>query len=135
MKCLITGNLGFIGSHLADYLVDLGYEVVGIDNLLTGDEKNGNPKVKQYIADIRDLDWNELRSEDGPLNGHTLNEIFREEKPDWVFHTSANARTQRSVEDPIMDMQHNIRGTLNVLLASRDNGVKKVIQSSSCILN
>lgn len=120
-KVLVTGNLGFVGSHLSDYLIEQGYEVVGIDNLLTGDEKNGNPKVKQYIQDL--------------VNFNDLTEMFSKEKPDWVFHTAANCRTGVSVQNPIMDMENNIRGTLNVLLASRDHGVKKVIQSSSCILN
>jgi len=40
MKCLVTGNGGFIGSHLTDYLLDLGHEVIGVDNFLTGDLKN-----------------------------------------------------------------------------------------------
>lgn len=121
MKCLITGVAGFVGSHLADYLIEQGHEVVGIDNFLTGAKKNVNSKVIFYqanIADLEEIEW-----------------IFNHDRPDWVFHEAANARTQRSVEDPIMDMENNIRGTLNVLLCARNFGVKKLIQASSCILN
>ncbi|HEX8965504.1 MAG TPA: NAD-dependent epimerase/dehydratase family protein [Patescibacteria group bacterium] len=120
MKALITGSAGFVGSHLADCLIEKGHEVVGIDNFLTGDKSNINPKEGFYEADIR--------------NRYALDVIFKKEKPDWVFHEAANARTQVSVDDPVMNNDVNITGTLNVLLAARDSGVKKVMFASSCIL-
>lgn len=120
MKVLITGLAGFIGSHLADYLIYKGHEVVGLDDLSTGDIDNVNPKVRFYKADIRDLD--------------SMNEIFKKEKPDWVFHEAANCRTMVSVEDPRYNNDVNITGTLNVMLVARDSGVKKLIQASSCIV-
>lgn len=120
MKALITGNLGFIGSHLADYLIDHGWEVVGLDNEMTGSWDNKHPNVQQYEADIRNLD--EIKA------------IFEIEKPDYVFHEAANCRTMLSVDDPRLNNDINITGTLNVLLCARDTGVKKVVQASSCIV-
>lgn len=120
MKCLVTGVAGFIGSHLADYLIEQGHTVVGIDNFFTGDKSNLNPQVNFWQKDIRDLG--------------VLDYVFQAEKPDWVFHLAANPRTFLSVEDPLLNHEINITGTLNVLLAARDVKVKKVIFASSCIL-
>ena len=119
-KVIVTGSLGFIASHLVDYLIEKGYEVVGIDNLSTGDVVNGNPKAKQYIADIRDFD--------------ILTRIFQTEQPEVVYHLGANCRTMVSVEDPRYNNDVNITGTLNVMLAARDAGAKKLVQASSCII-
>lgn len=119
-KILITGIAGFIGSHLADYLIEKGHEVIGIDNLSTGSRENINPKVKFYEQDI--------------THGKKLKKILREEKPDWVFHEAANARTQLAVNNPYMDMENNIRGTLNTLLAARASNVKRFVYASSCII-
>lgn len=120
MKCLITGVAGFIGSHLADKLIEEGHDVCGLDDLSTGDVKNLNKRVVFYKADIRELDY--------------LQVIFKEEKPDWVFHEAANCRTMVSVENPRYNNDVNITGTLNVMLAARDNKVKKLAQASSCII-
>lgn len=119
-KSIILGNAGFIGSHLCDYLIEKGHEVVGIDNFFTGDIKNVNPKSKFYQADIRNLD--------------RMKKIFNDEKPDWVFHEAANPRTQLSVTDPRLNNDINITGTLNVLLAAKEANVKKVVFASSCIM-
>lgn len=119
-KYLTTGSAGFIYSHLSDYLIKNGHEVVGIDNLLSGGMENVNKKQKFYEADVRDLD--------------KMQEIFKKEKPDVVFHGAANCRTMVSVDDPRLNNDINITGTLNVLLAARDNGVKKFLLASSCII-
>ena len=118
MKCLITGCAGFIGSHLADYLIQEGHYVLGIDNFSTGDIKNVNRKVDFLEMDI--------------LNdsvGYMLEGV------DWVFHTAANARTQMSVDDPWFDMENNIQGTLKMLIKAREAKVKRFVYSSSCIIN
>jgi UDP-glucose 4-epimerase len=120
-KVVITGIAGFIGSHLADYLIDQGHSVVGIDNLSTGDEKNVNPQAVLHIADIRNFD--QIRT------------ILSIEKPDWVFHEAANARTFLSVADPLLNDEINIRGTLHMLLAAKEMGVKRFVFASSCIVN
>lgn len=116
-KILITGVAGFIGSHLADYLIEHGYKVIGIDNFMTGDIKNVHPKVEFYEMDIRDKNI-----------GKYMQGI------DWVFHEAANARTQVSVDNPWFDMENNIQGTLNMLLAAREAQVKRFIYASSCIV-
>lgn len=120
MKAVCTGSAGFIYSHLADYLIKQGHEVVGIDNFMTGGMENVHPKQKFYEADVRDLD--------------EMQKIFKEEKPDVVFHGAANCRTMVSVDDPLLNHDINITGTLNTLLAARDNGAKKFILASSCII-
>lgn len=119
-KVLVSGSAGFVGSHLSDYLIEQGFDVVGIDDLSTGDLSNVHPKQKFYKDDIRDLD--------------RLSEIFDLENPDWVFHEAAQCRTQVSVDDPRLNNDINITGTLNMLLAARDSGVKRFIQASSCIV-
>ena len=81
MKCAVTGVAGFIGSHLADYLIEQGHEVIGIDNFMTGDRKNINPKVEFHKQDI------------------ISDKIFLSlQGVDWVFHLAANARTFLSVK-------------------------------------
>ncbi len=112
---LVTGGAGFIGSNLVDVLIDRGYEVRVLDNFSTGKRENLNIKAKLFEADIRNLD--SIR----PVFGGV----------DYVFHTAALARVQPSIEDPITFNDVNIRGTLNVLVASRDAKVKKVIYSAS----
>jgi len=121
MKCLVTGVAGFIGSHLADKLIEEGHEVIGIDNFMTGDMVNVNPKVAFFQEDVRNKKWMRL--------------VLNDNKPDWVFHLAANCRTGASIEDPFMDMDNNIHGTLNMLIASRDAKVKRLVYASSCILN
>lgn len=121
MKALITGIAGFIGSHLADHLIEQGYEVVGIDNYLTGDQKNLNQYILRfYNEDITD----EAR----------MRQIFQKEKPDVVFHMAAIARTLWTVEEPLLANKINITGTLIVLECSRMVGVKKVVFASSNIV-
>lgn len=121
MKILITGVAGFIGSHLADYLIDQGHTVYGIDNFLTGDKLNINPKVKFSKVDIRNkIKMSHLFKKTGNL--------------DWVFHLAAIARTPWTIDDPILANDINITGTLNVLMASKESRVKKVIFASSNIV-
>jgi nucleoside-diphosphate-sugar epimerase len=114
-KVLVTGGAGFIGSHLVDALVQEGHPVVVIDNLSTGKKAQVNKRARFLKADIRNL---------------------KKIKPyfmgvDWVFHLAAKARIQPSIKDPASTFDHNIIGTLNVLLAARDAGIKRVIYSAS----
>ena len=117
MRVIVTGGAGFIGSNLVDRLIDDGHEVSVIDNLSTGKDKNMNPKAKFYRKDItqmrRDSDFT----------------MF--EGVDVVFHTAAMARVQPSIEDPISFNRVNVDGTLNLLKACVDYGVKRFVFSSS----
>ncbi len=115
MKALVTGGAGFIGSHLIDALIKEGHSVIVIDNLSTGKRSQVNKKAKFVKADIRNL--------------KKIKPYFK--GADLVFHLAARARIQPSIKDPAPTFDHNIIGTLNILLASRDAGVKRVIYSAS----
>ena len=119
MKYLVTGGAGFIGSNLVDELVNKGHEVVIIDNesAESNSEFYWNKNAKKYLNDINDFS--------------SLNSIFSEEKPDMVFHLAAEARIQPTINEPHKACLTNFVGTCNVLQASRENGVKRVIYSST----
>lgn len=115
MICLVTGGAGFIGSHLVDKLIELGHTVVVIDNLSTGNIKNINPKAKFYRIDITD----------------DLNEIFKKEQFEYVYHLAAQINLRSSITDPKHDANINIIGSLNVIENCRRYKVKSVIFSST----
>lgn len=119
MKAIITGAHGFIASHLADYLKDCDYQVIGIDNMVSG-SKHLDPSFRNYDADIRDF--------------QTLDRIFAVEKPDVVFHLAAVSRTPWAVKEPVYTVEVNDAGSVKVLEAARRNGVKKVVLASSNIV-
>ena len=112
---LVTGGAGFIGSNLVDKLVALGWRVRVVDDLSAGKKNNLNPKADFYKLDIRRLE--------------KIKPIFK--GVDYVFHLAARPRVQPSIQDPIGSHDVNLNGTLNVLVASRDAKVKKVIYSAS----
>lgn len=114
-KLIVTGGAGFIGSHVVDKLIELGHQVVVVDNLLLGKKKFVNKKAKFVKLDIRDL--------------KKLLKIFKD--ADAVFHLAADPRLQISVEDPITTHEINVTGTVNVLVAAWKQKVKKVIFTSS----
>lgn len=113
---LVTGGAGFIGSHIADLLIEKSHRVIIIDNLSTGDKKNLNPKAKFYEMDIQNPD---------------VSDIFAKEKPDFVFHLAAQIDLRISVANPIADCQTNILGALNILENSAKRNIKKIIFSST----
>lgn len=112
---LVTGGAGFIGSNLVDELIKKGWQVRVIDNLITGRKKNLNPQAEFYRLDIRQL--------------AKIKPVFR--GVDYVFHLAALPCVQPSIQDPIGSHDVNLNGTLNILVASRDAKVKKVIYSAS----
>lgn len=114
-KCLVTGGAGFVGSNLVDALIQRGDEVIIIDNLATGKKENINPK-----ADFKELDLRDLEAVKPVFAG-----------VDYVFHEAALARVEPSIKDPITYNDNNVNATLNVLVAARDAGVKKVVYASS----
>ena len=116
MKYIVTGGAGFIGSHLVDKLIDLGHEVIVVDNLMLGKKEFVNKKAVFKKVDIR--------------NYKKLKKVF--DGAEAVFHLAADPRLQVSIDDPISTHDINVTGTLNVLLAAKESKVKKVIFSSSC---
>ncbi|MFH1423472.1 MAG: SDR family oxidoreductase [Candidatus Nealsonbacteria bacterium] len=114
-KILVTGGAGFIGSNLVDALIQKGHEVLIIDNLSTGKKENINPRAKFFEVDLRN--YNEIRP------------IF--EGVDFVFHEAALPRIPLSIEKPQESNDINVTGTLNVLVASKEAGVKRVIYAAS----
>ena len=120
-KVVVTGGAGFIGLHLIKELTQRDYSILVIDDLSTGKQENiapllKNPDVKFVKSGINDL----------PL----LQKLFKD--IDYVFHLVAIANIQHSIEAPQKTHDVNATGTLNVLIAARDNKVKKVINASSC---
>src|ERR1700739_2685780 len=112
---LVTGGAGFIGSHLADALLERGLAVRGLDNFLTGNRKNLNPRAELVEADIR-----ELAAIEPAFAG-----------VDCVFHTAALPRVGLSIGGPAETHLANVVGTLNVLMAARTAGVRRVVYSGS----
>ncbi len=115
MKYVITGGAGFIGSHIAEDL-SKNHEVIIVDNLFSGKKMNiESLPVELKEGSITDLPF--------------LMEVF--EGADGVFHQAAITSVPRSVKSPLPTHEVNCTGTLNVLLAARDCGVKKVVCASS----
>ncbi|MEM4408497.1 MAG: SDR family NAD(P)-dependent oxidoreductase, partial [Candidatus Caldarchaeum sp.] len=118
MKTLVTGGAGFIGSHLTEKLVELGHEVVVLDDLSTGREEN--------IAHLMDrITFVKGSITDTALLAKIMQGV------QVVFHEAALGSVPRSVEDPRTTHDVNITGTFNVLMAARDAGVKRVVYAAS----
>lgn len=117
-KFLVTGGAGFIGSHLAGVLLEKNHEVRVLDNFSTGKRENlieYEGKIELIEGDIRDL------------------EVCRDatEGVDYVLHQAALGSVPRSVEDPLTTHESNVTGTLNLLIASRERDVRRVVLAAS----
>ncbi len=121
-KMAVTGGAGFIGSNLGEHLLAQGHEVLIVDNLSTGRERN-----LQGWAD-RDPEGVRILRTDINETG-ILREAFRGAQ--YVFHQAALPSVPRSIDDPAATNFSNIDGTLSVLLAARDAGVQRVVVASS----
>jgi len=115
-KVLVTGGAGFIGSNLVDRLVDMNFEVLVVDNLLSGSEKNLNKKAEFLKKDICDED---------------IYSVIKKYSPSFIFHLAAQIDVRKSLADPVWDEGINIRGTLNLLDAARSAKIRKIIFSST----
>ena len=124
MKILVTGGLGFIGSHTVVELLDNGYEVVVIDALY-----NSSRDVEDKIKEITGKDF-KLYVED-VCDLAKLDEIFNIEKPDAVIHFAAYKAVGESVSKPIMYYRNNLVSTLNLCEIMQKHGCKKIVFSSS----
>jgi nucleoside-diphosphate-sugar epimerase len=117
MKCLVTGGAGFIGSHLVNKLVKLGYEVTLVDNLSSGYEKNLE-EVKDKIIFIKDN-----------IPSKNLTQYIKGQ--DILFHLAAIPDPQSCDEHIEETFKSNVEGTFNILFSAFKNGVKKTIFISS----
>jgi UDP-glucose 4-epimerase len=116
MKSLVTGGAGFIGSHIVDKLVELGHEVIVIDNESADAEKfYWNNKAQNYKCDIRDYEKTR------PLYDGV----------DYVFHLAAESRIGPAIENPVNAVSLNCVGTCTVLQCARESGVKRLVYSST----
>jgi UDP-N-acetylglucosamine 4-epimerase len=120
MKILITGGAGFIGSNLCEYFLSQGNEVTCLDNFATGHRHNiehllSNQNFTLIEGDIRNLE--------DCLKATQNNE--------YVLHQAALGSVPRSLKDPITTNDVNVSGFLNMLVASRDNGVKRFVYAAS----
>lgn len=120
MKALVTGGAGFIGSHISEELCRRGAEVIVLDNLSLGNPAN--------------LDWKKPGDKIDLVEGDICDQaLLAKLMPgiDWVFHQGALPSVPRSVAAPLESNANNLDGTLNVLLAARDAGVKRLMFASS----
>ncbi|MDI6701160.1 MAG: SDR family NAD(P)-dependent oxidoreductase [bacterium] len=117
MRILVTGGAGFIGSNLVDRLVEKKEEVFIVDDLSSGDERNINKNSKFFKCDISDKE--------------SLKKVFKEVKPEIIFHLAAQIDVRISTEEPERDAKINIIGTINILDLMKEVNSKKIIFSSS----
>ena len=120
MKILITGAAGFIGANLCEYMLEKGYTVIGLDNFATGyaynlDEVVGMSNFSFIEGDIRDF----------------ATCLKATQNVDYVLHQAALGSVPRSLQDPITSNEVNVNGFLNMLEASKQNGVKRFVYASS----
>ena len=120
MKYLVTGGAGFIGSHIVEALIQNDHDVVIFDNLSSGTLENIRPFLKEKKAVFVQGDITDLSQ----LLTITLD-------VDGIFHEAAIASVQQSVKDPLTTHNVNATGTLNVLTAAMECGVKKVVCAST----
>jgi UDP-N-acetylglucosamine 4-epimerase len=125
-KWLVTGVAGFIGSNLLETLLKNNQHVVGLDNFSTGHRHN----LDQVKACINSEQWNNFTFIEGDIRD--LNTCRKaSESITYVLHEAALGSVPRSIADPINTNENNISGFLNMLVASRDAGVKRFIYAAS----
>mgnify|MGYP006297875237 CR=1 FL=1 len=121
---LVTGCAGFIGAHLAARLLALGQRVVGLDNFATGHRRNIE-RVRREAAAAGDFRFVEGDIRDLSVCRGATDGV------DYVFHQAALGSVPRSLEDPLTPNAVNVDGSLNVLVAARDAGVRRVVYAAS----
>ena len=117
MRILVLGGAGYIGSHTVYELVDAGYEVIVVDNLLTGFKEAVHPQAKFYEGDIRDKIF--------------LDNILSKEKIDGVIHFAASSQVGESMKNPLKYYNNNLCGTEVLLESMVEHGIDKIVFSST----
>lgn len=117
MSILVLGGAGYIGSHAVDQLITRGYEVVVVDNLVTGHRKAINEKATFYEGDCRDKDF--------------LTSVFEKEAIDGVIHFAAFSLVGESVEKPLKYFNNNTYGMMELLEVMHEHDVKHIVFSST----
>jgi len=115
VRVFLTGGAGFIGSHVARYLLDRGHEVAVVDDLSTGRQENVPADARFYEADIRS----------------GCAKILRDFRPEALCHQAAQMDVRRSVREPDFDAEVNVLGTIRLLQNCAEQGVKKVVFAST----
>jgi UDP-glucose 4-epimerase len=117
VKYLVTGGAGFIGSNLADRLVDADHHVIVVDNLSSGHREQVPGSANLYQMDVSNQFW--------------LERVLEREKPEAVCHLAAQISVRKSVEDPSFDARVNILGSLAVIETCRRHGVRRLAFAST----
>ncbi len=117
MAILVLGGAGYIGSHTVYRLIEAGRDVVVADNLQTGFKEAVHPKARFYQLDIRDKG--------------ALDELFRKEKIEGVIHFAASSQVGESMTNPLKYYNNNLYGTMVLLQSMVDNGIDKIVFSST----
>jgi len=122
---LVTGGAGFIGSHICERLLNNGHEVICLDNFYP----YYDPSLKRKNIEPYLYNKNFKLIEGSILDKELLNDIIQD--VDYIFHEAAQAGVRTSVKNPIKTNEVNVKGTMNILTASLDSNVKKIIFASS----
>lgn len=122
MNVLVTGGAGFIGSHLDDILIERGFNVTVVDNLVLGRKENilhlmDNPRFQFYENDI--------------LDDEAIHKIFEDGQFDMVYHLAANSDIQKGVKDPMVDYNLTFNSTFHLLQMLKEFGIKKFFFAST----
>jgi len=121
MRAIVTGGAGFIGSNVVDALVERGDEVTVVDDISTGRRENLAGALERGAelveADIRDAE--------------AMLDLWGRVQPEVVFHLAAQIDVRHSTADPARDARINVEGTINVLAASKESGVRRFINTST----
>lgn len=126
MSWLVTGVAGFIGSHLLEELLKLNQYVTGIDNFITGSKKN----LLAVESLVDDEQWRRFKFIEGDIRSfdqcaQAISGV------DYVLHQAALGSVPRSLADPIATNEHNINAFLNILVAAKDSGIKRLVYAAS----
>jgi UDP-N-acetylglucosamine 4-epimerase len=124
-RWLVTGVAGFIGSALLERLLDLGQSVVGVDNFITGHKRNLDDVLAINPDERLQFRFIEGDLRDPKVAAAAIKDV------DVVLHQAALGSVPRSIKDPIASHEHNVDAFLNVMVAAKEAGVKRVIYASS----